>query len=70
MDNTRIVESYKKQPNFMLNLSQAAQVLGYKDYRKIESFIESGHLKAYTLPHAKRKKVKYHEVMNLAKKIR
>ena len=68
MDNTRIVESYKKQPNFMLNLSQAAHVLGYKDYRKIESFIESGHLKAYTLPHAKRKKVKYHEVMNLAKK--
>jgi hypothetical protein len=68
MDNTQIIESYKKQPNFMLNLSQAAQVLGYKDYRKIESFIESGHLKAYTLPHAKRKKVKYHEVMNLAKK--
>jgi len=52
----------------MLNLCQAAQVLGYKDYRKIESFIESGHLRAYTLPHAKRKKVKYHEVMNLAKK--
>jgi hypothetical protein len=69
-DNSKVVESYKKQPNFMLNLSQAAQVLGYKDYRKIESFIQSGHLKAYTLPHAKRKKVKYHEVMSLAKKIR
>ena len=37
------------------------------DHTKIESFIESGHLKAYTLPHAKRMKVKYHEVMNLAK---
>ena len=68
MDNPQTVESYKKQPDFMLNLCQAAQVLGYKDYRKIESFIESGHLKAYTLPHAKRKKVKYHEVMNLAQK--
>ena len=53
----------------MLNLCQAAKVLGYKDYRKIEFFIESGHLRAYTLHHAKRKKVKYHEVMSLAKKI-
>ena len=68
-DNSQVVESYKKQPNFMLNLCQAAKVLGYKDYRKIEFFIESGHLRAYTLPHAKRKKVKYHEVMSLAKKI-
>jgi hypothetical protein len=64
-DNSQVVESYKKQP-----LCQAAQVLGYKDYRKIESFIESGHLRAYTLPHAKRKKVKYHEVMSLAKNLR
>lgn len=68
METSKVVESFRKQPNFILNLCQAAQVLGYKDYRKIESFIESGHLKAYTLPHAKRKKVKYHEVMNLAKK--
>jgi hypothetical protein len=70
MDNSQVIKFYKKQPNFMLNLSQAAQVLGYKDYRKIESFIESGYLRAYTLPHYKRKKVKYHEVMDLAKKIR
>jgi hypothetical protein len=69
MDNSQVIKSYKKQTDFLLNLSQAAQVLGYKDYRKIESFIESGHLRAYTLPHAKRKKVKYHEVMNLAKKV-
>ena len=67
METSKVVETFRKQPNFILNLCQAAQILGYKDYRKIESFIESGHLKAYTLPHAKRKKVKYHEVMNLAK---
>jgi hypothetical protein len=68
MDNSQVIKFYKKQPNFMLNLSQAAQILGYKDYRKIESFIESGNLRTYTLPHAKRNKVKYHEVMSLAKK--
>ena len=67
MDNSQTVESYKKQPDFMLNLCQAARVLGYKDYRKIESFIDAGYLKAYKMPHAKRKKVKYHEVMKLAK---
>jgi hypothetical protein len=67
MNHLNKIESFNEQPNFMLNLCQAAQVLGYKDYRKVESFIKSGVLKAYTLPHAKRKKVKYHEVMNLAK---
>jgi len=67
MNHLNKIESFNEQPNFMLNLCQAAQVLGYKDYRKVESFINSGVLKAYTLPHAKRKKVKYHEVMNLAK---
>lgn len=63
------IEHFSKQTNFMINLCQAAYVLGYKDYRKIESFIDSGILKAYKMPHAKRKKVRYHEVMKLAKLI-
>ena len=61
------IEPFNEQPDFMINLCQAAQVLGYKDYRKIESLIDAGYLKAYKMPHAKRKKVKYHEVMKLAK---
>ena len=61
------IEPFNEQPDFMINLCQAAQVLGYKDYRKIESFIDAGYLKAYKMPHAKRKKVRYHEVMGLAK---
>jgi hypothetical protein len=70
MENTNLIESFSNQPNFLLNLCQAAQVLGYKDYRKIEYFINSGLLNAYTLPNAKRKKVKYHEVMCLAKEMK
>jgi len=70
MDNNTNLESFRNQPNYILNLCQAAQVLGYKDYRKIEFFIDSGFLKAYRLPNSKRKKVMYHEVMSLAEKIK
>ena len=56
-------------PNYMLNLTQAALVLGYKDYRKIESFINDGFLKAYKMPHTKRIKVRYHDVMNLPREL-
>ena len=41
------------------------EILGYKDYRKIEFFINDGFLKAYKMPHTKRIKVRYHDVMNL-----
>ena len=61
------IDPFSEQPDFIINLCQAAQVLGYKDYRKIETFIDAGYLKAYKMPHAKIKKVKYHEVMKLAK---
>ena len=59
------LKTYTSMPNYMLNLTQAALVLGYKDYRKIESFINDGLLKAYKMPHTKRIKVRYHDVMNL-----
>lgn len=59
------VKKFNSNPNYLLNLSQAALVLGYKDYRKIESFINEGLLKAYKMPHTKRIKVRYHDVMNL-----
>lgn len=70
MDNITNLEFFRNQPNYILNLCQAAQVLGYKDYRKIEFFIDSGFLKTYMLPSSKRKKVMYHEVMSLAQKIK
>ena len=63
--NNSQVKKFSTNPNYFLNLSQAAIVLGYKDYRKIESFINDGLLKAYKMPHTKRIKVRYHDVMNL-----
>lgn len=63
------IEPFSNQPDCMINLCQAAQVLGYKDYRKIESFIDSGLLESHFVEGAKRKKVKYHDVMRLAQPI-
>ena len=63
------MRNFKFEPNFLLNLSQAAIILGYKDYRKVETLIESGLLKAYRMPHSNRLKVKYHDVMKLPKEI-
>ena len=69
MDLPETVDHFSKQPNLFLNLSQAAVILGYKDYRVIETLIEKGHLKAYKMPHAKRLKVRYHELMKLPQKL-
>ena len=59
------VDRFDKHPNYLLNLCQAAIVLGYKDYRKIEEFIDKGYLKAYRMPHTTRKKVRYHDLINM-----
>ena len=67
MENSTINDTYKKQPSFMLNLSQAAQVSGYKDYRRIESFIKMGDLRSYMSPQIKRKKVDYNQFIDLSK---
>ena len=69
MDLPEIVDHFSSQPNVLLNLSQAAVILGYKDYRVIETLIEKGHLKAYKMPHAKRLKVRYHELMKLPQEL-
>lgn len=63
------IDHFLEQPNVFLNLSQAAVILGYKDYRKIESLVDHGLLKSYKMPHAKRLKVRYHEVMKLPQKL-
>ena len=40
------IKRYDKQPNHLLNLVQAAYILGYKDYRIIEELMDLGLLKA------------------------
>ena len=43
------IKRYDKQANHLLNLVQAAHILGYKDYRIIESMIDQGLLQAHTI---------------------
>ena len=59
---------YHEEFNHLLNLSQAAFVLGYRDYRRIEELIENGHLQAYHIGNSKRFKIRYHEVMQIPQK--
>jgi hypothetical protein len=62
-----MIEPYKKQPNYLLTMSQATRVLGNKDYRLVENLIRRGLLKTYNIPGSKRVLLKYHEVMSLPK---
>ena len=62
-----MIEPYKKQPNYLLTMSQATRVLGNKDYRFVENLIRRGLLKTYNIPGSKRVLLKYHEVMSLPK---
>ena len=57
------IKRYDKQPNHLLNLVQAGYILGYKDYRRIESIIDEGLLNAYTIGKSKKLKVFYHDLM-------
>lgn len=60
-----MLKNFENHPNFYLNLTQAAKVLGYKDYRKVEELVNNGFLSGYRMPHMERIKVKYHEVMRV-----
>jgi hypothetical protein len=62
------IKRYDKQPNHLLNLVQAAYILGYKDYRIIEELMDLGLLKAYTIGESKRLKVFYNDLMELPQK--
>ena len=50
------LKRYDKQPNHLLNTVQAAHLLGYKDYRMIESLIDQNFIKAHTIGESKIKK--------------
>jgi len=62
-----MIEPYKKQPNYLLTMSQSTRVLGNKDYRFVENLIRRGLLKTYNISGSKRVLLKYHEVMSLPK---
>ena len=64
------IKQYDKQANHLLNLVQAAHILGYKDYRMIETLIDQGLLQAHTIGKSKRLKVFYHDLMEFPQKVK
>ena len=64
------IKRYDKQANHLLNQVQAAHILGYKDYRMIETLIDQGLLQAHTIGKSKRLKVFYHDLMEFPQKVK
>ena len=52
--------------NRLITFTQAAYILGYKNYRSILRLIKEGHLKEYVIPHTKRRRLNLCEVMQVA----
>jgi hypothetical protein len=61
------IQHYKSLPNFMITMTDAARILGYKDYRHVEKLINQNFLKSYNIPTSKRPLLRYQDVMNLPK---
>ena len=62
------IEPYCKQPNYLISRTQAARILGNKDYRLADKLIKQKLLNTYSIPGSQKVLLKYHEVMNLPKK--
>ncbi len=50
----------------LITFTQAAYILGYKNYRSILRLIKEGHLREYEIPNTKRRRLKLNEVMQVA----
>ena len=56
---------FYEHANYLLNLTQAAHLLDYSDYRIIKELIEHDKLPAYRIGNSKRVKVLYHDLMKV-----
>ena len=61
------IENFKNFPDYKITLTQAARLLGFKDYRFVEKLINQKYLTPYKIPVSKRPLLSYHEVMDLPK---
>ena len=52
--------------NRLITFTQAAYILGYKNYRSILRLVKEGHLREYVIPHTKRRRLNLCEVMEVA----
>ena len=52
--------------NRLITFTQAAYILGYKNYRSILRLIKEGYLSEYVIPNTKRRRLSLIEVMQVA----
>ena len=62
-----INKRFNQQPNHLLNLVQAAHILGYKDYRLVQNSSKR-RSEGYYIGESKRLKVYYHDLMAFPQK--
>ena len=56
----------KEFENRLITFTQAAYILGYKNYRSVLRLISEGHLQEYEIPYTKRRRLSLTEVMKVA----
>ena len=60
------IEHFSTLPDYLLTMSQATRVLGFKDYRVMEVMCEGGFIKPLKVAGSKRLRFRYQDVMKLA----
>ena len=56
----------KEFENRLITFTQAAHVLGYKNYLSVLRLISEGYLMEYNIPNTKRRRLNLREVMKVA----
>jgi hypothetical protein len=60
------IEHFSRQPEYLLTMTQATRVLGFKDYRAVEKIANKGILTPLKVAGSKRLRFRYQDVMKLA----
>ena len=50
-------KNMKEFENRLITFTQAAHILGYKNYRSVLRLIKEGYLREYEIPHTKRRRL-------------
>ena len=61
------ISHFSEHPDYLLTMTQATKVLGYKDYRMVKNLVDQNLLVPLQVSGSKRLRFRYHDVMNLAK---
>lgn len=60
------IEHFSNHPDYLLTMTQATRILGYKDYRVVGKMADDGIITPHKVTGSKRLRFRYHDVMKLA----